>query len=50
MVIHPTRKVPKRLRDALDNLFGYLDQSDRSRHDEVVNLLFLSLSTKFFLF
>jgi hypothetical protein len=36
MVIHPTRKGTKRLRDVLDQLFGYLDQSDRSRTDEVI--------------
>ena len=33
IVIHPTRKTSKRLRDVLDRLFGYLDQSDRSYHD-----------------
>jgi V-type H+-transporting ATPase subunit C len=35
IVIHPTRKSTKRLRDVLDQLFGYLDQSDKSRFDEV---------------
>ncbi|CAF4343770.1 unnamed protein product, partial [Rotaria sordida] len=35
MVIHPTRKSTKRLRDVLDQLFGYLDQSNKSKHDEV---------------
>ncbi|CAF4286586.1 unnamed protein product, partial [Adineta steineri] len=34
MVIHPTRKSTKRLRDVLDNLFGYLDQSNKSRQEE----------------
>jgi hypothetical protein len=35
MVIHPTRKSTKRLRDVLDQLFGYLDQSSKSRQEEV---------------
>ena len=36
MIIHPTsRKSTKRLRDALDQLFGYLDQSNKSQNDEV---------------
>ncbi len=35
IVIHPTRKSTKRLRDVLDQLFGYLDQSNKSRLDEV---------------
>lgn len=35
MVIHPTKKSTKRLRDVLDQLYGYLDQSSKSKHDEV---------------
>ena len=36
MIIHPTsRKSTKRLRDVLDQLFGYLDQSNNSQNDEV---------------
>ncbi|CAF5130389.1 unnamed protein product, partial [Rotaria magnacalcarata] len=35
IIVHPTRKSTKRLRDVFDQLFGYLDQSDRSRYDEV---------------
>ncbi|CAF1074777.1 unnamed protein product [Rotaria sordida] len=38
MVIHPTRKSTKRLRDALDQLFGYLDQSNKSKHDEQIDI------------
>ncbi|UJR33283.1 hypothetical protein I4U23_020736 [Adineta vaga] len=34
IIIHPNRKVTKRLRDVLDRLFGYLDHSDRSNKDE----------------
>jgi hypothetical protein len=35
IVIHPTRKATKRLRDVLSQLFGYLDQSNNSRQEEV---------------
>ena len=35
IVIHPLRKTTKRLRDVLDQLFGYLDQSDKSKKNEV---------------
>lgn len=35
IVIHPLRKTTKRLRDVLDQLFGYLDQSDKSKNNEV---------------
>ena len=36
MIIHPTtRKSTKRLRDVLDQLFGYLDQSNKAQNDEV---------------
>ncbi|CAF0927562.1 unnamed protein product [Adineta steineri] len=38
MVIHPTRKSTKRLRDVLDNLFGYLDQSNKSRQEEPIDI------------
>ncbi|CAF2992692.1 unnamed protein product, partial [Rotaria sp. Silwood2] len=38
IIIHPTRKSTKRLRDMLDQLFGYLDQSDRSRYDEPIDI------------
>ncbi len=47
IVIHPTRKSTKRLRDVLDQLFGYLDQSKNSRHEEVNSSLILST---FFIF
>ena len=35
IIIHPLKKSSKRLRDVLDQLFGYLDQSDKSKSDEV---------------
>jgi hypothetical protein len=35
IVIHPSRKATKRLRDVLDQLFGYLDQSSKSKNNEV---------------
>jgi len=35
MIIHSTRKSTKRLRDVLDQLFGYLDQSKKSKNEEV---------------
>jgi len=35
MTIHSTRKSTKRLRDVLDQLFGYLDQSTKSKNEEV---------------
>ena len=35
IVIHPTRKTTKRLRDALNQQFGYLDQSKSSRESDV---------------
>ncbi|CAF0750921.1 unnamed protein product [Rotaria sordida] len=38
IIMHPTRKSTKRLRDILDQLFGYLDQSDRSRFDEPIDI------------
>jgi V-type H+-transporting ATPase subunit C len=38
IVIHPTRKSTKRLRDVLDQLFGYLDQSNNSRQDEQIDI------------
>ncbi|CAF4494223.1 unnamed protein product [Rotaria socialis] len=38
IIIHPTRKSTKRLRDVLDQLFGYLDQSDRSIYDEQIDI------------
>jgi len=38
MVIHPTRKSTKKLRDALDQLFGYLDQAKPSRSDEPIDI------------
>jgi len=38
IVIHPTRKSTKRLRDVLDQLFGYLDQSTKSKHDEYIDI------------
>ncbi|CAM4746210.1 unnamed protein product [Rotaria magnacalcarata] len=38
IVIQPTRKSTKRLRDALDQLFGYLDQSDRSKQEEPMDI------------
>ncbi|CAF4317312.1 unnamed protein product, partial [Adineta steineri] len=34
IVIHPNRKTTKRLREVLERLFGYLDQSDRLNKDE----------------
>ncbi|CAF0906391.1 unnamed protein product [Adineta ricciae] len=34
MIIHPNRKMIKRLRDVLDRLFGYLDQSNKSKEDD----------------
>ncbi len=43
IVIHPTRKSTKRLRDVLDQLFGYLDQSNKSRLDEVKYIFFFFL-------
>ncbi|CAF1622140.1 unnamed protein product [Rotaria magnacalcarata] len=38
IIVHPTRKSTKRLRDVFDQLFGYLDQSDRSRYDEQIDI------------
>ncbi|CAF2634073.1 unnamed protein product [Rotaria sp. Silwood2] len=38
IVIHPTRKSTKRLRDVLDLLFGYLDQSNKSKYDEQIDI------------
>jgi len=38
IVIHPTRKSTKRLRDVLSQLFGYLDQSNNSRPDEQMDI------------
>ena len=35
IVLHPTRKSSTRLRNTLDRLYGYLDQSNQSRSDEV---------------
>jgi len=35
ILIHPTRKATKRLRDLLDQLFGYLDQSNKSKQDDI---------------
>jgi len=52
IVIHPTRKGTKRLREVLDRLFGYLDQSDKSKTDEVkpkAKLNFFFLINFFFL-
>ena len=44
IVMHPTRKSTKRLRDVLDQLFGYLDQSNKSKYDEVkYQLIFCDL-------
>lgn len=38
IVIHPLRKSTKRLRDVLDQLFGYLDQSKQSRIEEPIDI------------
>ncbi|CAF3351282.1 unnamed protein product [Rotaria sp. Silwood1] len=38
IIIHPTRKSTKRLRDVFDQLFGYLDQSDKSKYDEPIDI------------
>ena len=46
ILLHPLRKSSKRLRDTLDRLFGYLDQSIKPRHDEVKS--HLSPSNPFF--
>jgi len=36
MIIHPTRKSTKRLREILGQLYGYLDQSPNNfKYDEV---------------
>ncbi|CAF0737739.1 unnamed protein product [Didymodactylos carnosus] len=34
IVIHPWRRAAKKLRDVLNQLFGYLDQSSTGRHDD----------------
>jgi len=38
IVIHPLRKNTKRLRDVLDQLFGYLDQGKQSRAEEPIDI------------
>lgn len=39
MVIHPTsRKFTKRLHDVLEQLFGYLDQSNKFQNDEQIDI------------
>lgn len=38
IIMHPLKKSSKRLRDVLDQLFGYLDQSDKSKSDEPIDI------------
>ncbi|UJR13915.1 hypothetical protein I4U23_000921 [Adineta vaga] len=38
MIIHPLKKSTKRLREELDKLFGYLDQSGQSKQDEQIDI------------
>jgi len=35
MILHPNRKSTKRLHETLERLYGYLDQSTKSKHDDV---------------
>lgn len=43
MVVHPTRKSQKRLREVLNQLFGYLDQSKPTRDNEVIPYLLINI-------
>lgn len=38
IILQPSHKTTKRLRDTLDRLFGYLDQSNKSKHDEQIDI------------
>lgn len=48
MIIHPTKKSTKRLRDILNQLYGYLDQSNNLRNDEVKKIEIINFIYSFF--